>query len=166
MAKGKYRIRQAGHDDVGEVVTVRAEIFQEAYADLLPEPARTAQATPERLAASEEFWRGLLHRGEYLWILTTAESQRIVGMAHACLARDADPPQSLELAMLNVHAEARGSGAADRLLTTAIGDAPAYLWVLDGNERAQAFYRRHGFVADGTSKPYGHGVDEIRMVRD
>jgi len=38
------------------------------------------------------------------------------------------------------------------------------LWVADPNPRAQAFYRKHGFVADGTARFEG-GVREIRMVR-
>ncbi len=38
------------------------------------------------------------------------------------------------------------------------------LWVADPNPRAQAFYRKHGFVADGTVQ-VEDGVREIRMVR-
>ena len=40
----------------------------------------------------------------------------------------------------------------------------AALWVADPNPRAQAFYRKHGFVADGTAQ-VEDGVREIRMVR-
>jgi predicted GNAT family N-acyltransferase len=38
------------------------------------------------------------------------------------------------------------------------------LWVADPNPRAQAFYRKHGFVADGSAQ-VEDGVREIRMVR-
>jgi predicted GNAT family N-acyltransferase len=38
------------------------------------------------------------------------------------------------------------------------------LWVADPNPRAQAFYRKHGFVADGAAQ-VEDGVREIRMVR-
>ena len=38
------------------------------------------------------------------------------------------------------------------------------LWVADPNPRAQAFYRKHGFVADGAAQAEG-GMREIRMVR-
>ena len=38
------------------------------------------------------------------------------------------------------------------------------LWVADPNPRAQAFYRKHGFVADGTAQ-VEDGVREVRMVR-
>jgi hypothetical protein len=40
---------------------------------------------------------------------------------------------------------------------------PAALWLADPNPRAQAFYRKHGFVADGTAR-VEDGVREIRMV--
>jgi ribosomal protein S18 acetylase RimI-like enzyme len=50
------------------------------------------------------------------------------------------------------------------LLTRAIGDAPAYLWMLKGNDRAQRFYERHGFAFDGTEKTCPEGID-ARMVR-
>lgn len=48
-----------------------------------------------------------------------------------------------------------GTGLADRLLLEVLGDAPAVLWVLDGNARAEAFYRRHGFEALGPPAPLG-----------
>ena len=39
----------------------------------------------------------------------------------------------------------------------------AVLWVADPNPRAQAFYRKHGFVPDGTAQ-VEDGVREIRMI--
>jgi hypothetical protein len=41
---------------------------------------------------------------------------------------------------------------------------PARVEEADPNPRAQAFYRKHGFVADGTAQVEA-GVREIRMVR-
>jgi ribosomal protein S18 acetylase RimI-like enzyme len=52
------------------------------------------------------------------------------------------------------------------LLDVAIGREAASLWVLEGNERAMAFYRRNGFTADGArADEEFFGVSEIRMVR-
>ena len=59
-----------------------------------------------------------------------------------------------------------GTGLAARLLQEALGERAAYLWVLEGNERAVAFYRRHGFAFDGGRQPYeSTGATELRMVR-
>lgn len=68
--------------------------------------------------------------------------------------------------MLNVLAAHHGTGLADLLLAELVGERAAYLWVLDGNARAQAFYRRHGFAVDGATKPHPPtGTTELRMVR-
>ena len=40
------------------------------------------------------------------------------------------------------------------------------LWVFEGNDRAVAFYRRHGLQPDGESMfDVDTGVPEIRMTR-
>jgi hypothetical protein len=51
--------------------------------------------------------------------------------------------------------------SAGRALLEAIDPAEsAALWVADPNPRAHAFYRKHGFVADGTAQ-VEDGVREI-----
>jgi len=57
-----------------------------------------------------------------------------------------------ELRAVNVLEAHHGSGLADLLMEQLAGDEPATLWVVRGNEGAVAFYRRHGFRADGTAK--------------
>jgi GNAT superfamily N-acetyltransferase len=70
-----------------------------------------------------------------------------------------------QLYVLYVCASDHGTGAGRALLEAVIDPAEAaVLWVADPNPRAQAFYRRHGFVPDGTAKA-ADGVREIRMVR-
>lgn len=96
-----------------------------------------------------------------------AEGQdEIVGIATAGVSRDPDAPTPWELYSINTLASVHGTGLADELLAAAVGERPASLWVLVTNARAQAFYRRHGFVADGATKVHeASGVDEVRMVR-
>jgi len=69
------------------------------------------------------------------------------------------------LYVLYVYAADHGTGAGLPLLESVLDPAePAALWVADPNPRAQAFYRKHGFAADGTARSED-GVREIRMVR-
>ena len=49
-----------------------------------------------------------------------------------------------------------------------LGTDAAYLWIIDGNERAHRFYVKHGFVDFGESVPAGQtwgGTPMHRMVR-
>ena len=78
------------------------------------------------------------------------------------------PPQRLGAQLSSaqyVHAADHGTGAGPALLNAVIDpEESAALWVADPNPRAHAFYRRHGFVADGTTQ-VEDGVREVRMVR-
>jgi len=78
---------------------------------------------------------------------------------------DAGPAWARQLYVLYVRAADHGTGAGPALLEAVVapGESVA-LWVADPNPRAQAFYRKHGFVPDGTTQ-VEDGVREIRMVR-
>ncbi|KQZ11339.1 hypothetical protein ASD23_04540 [Agromyces sp. Root1464] len=91
---------------------------------------------------------------------------RIVGWANTSAGRDADGPRDLELEGLYVLDAHHGTGVGQALLDAAIGDRPAYLWALADNPRAHGFYRRNGFVADGTRKFDDlWQITEVRFVR-
>jgi GNAT superfamily N-acetyltransferase len=67
--------------------------------------------------------------------------------------------------VLYVLAADHGTGAGAALLEAVVDpEESVALWVADPNPRAHAFYRKHGFIADGTSQIDG-GIREIRMVR-
>ncbi len=91
----------------------------------------------------------------------------VVGYSAAGPGRDDDAPLALELYALYLLAAHQRTGTGRALLVDAIGDGPAYLWVLARNTRAQEFYRRHGFELDGTARPldYFEGLIEVRMQR-
>jgi ribosomal protein S18 acetylase RimI-like enzyme len=149
-------------EDLDEMGRVHVQVWREAYAGLLPadylaglDPSLSATRWKERFGSSAELsW----------WL--ARDDDGIVGMATSGPARDDDPPAALELYAINVLRRAHGSGLADDLMAHAIGERPAYLWVLEGNDRALAFYRRHGFGDEGGRKPEPDtGVVEIRMAR-
>ncbi len=86
-----------------------------------------------------------------------------------------------EVASLYVDPAAWQAGSGDRLLRAGLeqlhldGCSTVFLWVAQENERAQRFYRRRGFAADGATETYRlqpWGVDLgvelgiVRLVRD
>jgi ribosomal protein S18 acetylase RimI-like enzyme len=151
-------------DDADEVARVHVRVWQEAYAGLMPD-AYLEGLDPEAFATS---WRERLLApgpGVHSWL--ARDDEGVVGITTSGPSRDADAPTGLQLYAINVLARGHGSGVADALLVSAVGDRPAYLWVAEGNGRARAFYRKHGFTDDGV---LGHfpdtGTPEVRMSRD
>ena len=99
-----------------------------------------------------------------IWV-ATADGE-VVGWANTSAGREADRPRDLELEGLYVLDEYHGAGVGQALLDAAIGKRPAYLWALDDNPRAHAFYRRNSFELDGVSKIDDYWqVREVRFVR-
>lgn len=171
---GQYRIELArSRPELRAGVLVNVQAWQQSYRGFLGDDVIDQRATEEAIEARADDWAAAALAGTSFWIASDRLDGHVVGVANACPARDEDAPTALELAMLYVLDEAKGSGLADALLQTAIGDAPAYLWTFAGNERAFSFYRRHGFVLDGATKLAGNLTTspsapvptELRLVR-
>jgi ribosomal protein S18 acetylase RimI-like enzyme len=158
-----WTIRRPTLDDLDEMGRVHVRVWQEAYAGLMPDDYLAALDP----TAGPRHWRDRIadpSLGVDWWL--ARDEHGVVGMAASGPPRDEDAPVPLELYAINVLRRAHATGLADELLAHAIGDRPAYLWVLEGNARAQAFYRRHGFTDQGDRKPEPDtGAVEIRMVR-
>jgi ribosomal protein S18 acetylase RimI-like enzyme len=141
-------VRPARHDDAPVLADLHLQVWDEAYAGLIDSAllrARRERPRPVR----EGMWRERLAACP-TWV---AESDgQIVGWVQAGAGRDPDEP-GLELMSLYVISAVYGTGIGRRLMFEAIADRPAYLWVLEGNERAIRFYERHGFRFDGKAKP-------------
>jgi ribosomal protein S18 acetylase RimI-like enzyme len=157
-----WTIARPTPDDLDEMGRVHIEVWREAYAGLLPDdylagldPTFGPTRWRERFGSDPDLpW----------WI--ARDEDGIVGMVTAGPPRDDDAPVPWELYAINLLRRAHGSGLADELMGLAVGDRPAYLWVLEGNDRAITFYRRHGFVDEGGRKPEPDtGAVEIRMAR-
>ena len=89
----------------------------------------------------------------------------LIGIAMSGLPLDAGAVWARQLYVLYVLAADQGTGAGSALLEAIVDPEESLaLWVADPNPRAQAFYLKHGFVADGAAQVEG-GVREIRMVR-
>jgi GNAT superfamily N-acetyltransferase len=150
--------------DADEVGRVHVRVWQEAYAGLMPADYLDG-LDPVAFAAH---WIEMLARpsaGVGHWL--ARDERGVVGITSSGPARDHEAPVPFELYAINVLVRGHGSGVARDLLAHAIGDAAAYLWVLEANQRARAFYGRHGFADDGGRKQEPDtGALEVRMSRD
>ncbi|TNB74612.1 GNAT family N-acetyltransferase [Arthrobacter sp. BB-1] len=160
-----YVLRRATPEDAEAVVLMHTLAHEECYPHLLSPAffAARRKAIPERVDRRRTYLDVADPR-----IIAVDANNEVVGLADAGPGRDEDSPVPLELYSIYVLGRAQGTGLGTALLRAAVGESPAYLWVLEDNVRAQAFYRRHGFLPDGKRgllPPDWEEVPEIQMVR-
>lgn len=82
-------------------------------------------------------------------------------------SRDESPPADDELYAIDVLKEHHGSGLADMMMLASVGETgPRMLWVLTGNGRARAFYRRYGFTDTSILEHHDpFNADNLLMTR-
>ena len=136
-------IRSASVADVPGIAEFQTRCWREVYAGLVPQDYLDRVGAPGRDAR----WRERISAGSRA-VALAEQAGHIVGVVSWGTTRLLDAPD-LELMSLYVSSIERGHGLGAELLTHAVNDDPAHLWVFEDNIRAQAFYRKHGFVADG-----------------
>jgi ribosomal protein S18 acetylase RimI-like enzyme len=157
-------VRPARVDDVAQMARVTVRCWQETYRGLMPDAVLD---DPSLIAARERFRTAALTDERYREnrVAVAERDEQLVGIAMSGPPLDAAAAWARQLYVLYVHAADHGTGAGPALLKAVVDpEESAALWVADPNPRAQAFYRKHGFVADGRSQ-VEDGVREIRMVR-
>jgi GNAT superfamily N-acetyltransferase len=160
-----YQLRQATPEDAGAVVHFHTLAHEQSYGHLLsPAFFRGRRASiRERVEQRRPHLAGADPR-----IVAVDGNNNIVGLADAGPGRDDNGPANLELYSIFALRHTYGTGLAAALLSAAIGDSPAYLWVLRENPRAQAFYLKHGFRPDGVTgllPAEWENLPQLRMVR-
>ncbi len=161
-------VRRAEPVDARTIAEIHVRSWQSGYAGILSEQFLTElQVDPKA-----DRWRQTLdnpaHRSTN-WVVELDGA--IVGFAGLAPSRDddLDPRHWRELMTIYLLPESWGTGAAHALAAKCLDDTHQhFLWVLAANARAQTFYRKLGFVADGCEKPITIGdrtVQELRMRR-
>jgi ribosomal protein S18 acetylase RimI-like enzyme len=155
-------LRRAESADAAAGAALHIACWRDAYA-----PHVDATVLEQRLADADRWltaWTKQLADGPPR-VLAEADGA-LVGFAVVGSSRDEDAPTPTELYALYTRAAWWGTGLGQRLWDAVAPDQPCSLWVLEANQRAQGFYRRNGFVADGAREHYA-GLDawEARMVR-
>ncbi|HTN56363.1 MAG TPA: GNAT family N-acetyltransferase [Microbacterium sp.] len=155
MPVERMLIRSATVADAHGLAVVHVRSWQEAYRGLMPQRVLDGLSIAER----EANWARIMaetRRGSQT--LVVEHEGAIVGWAGFGDARDADAVGTAELWGIYAHPDAWSTGVGHLLIESveqalrADGHELAYLWVLEGNERAVAFYERHGWSADGGVK--------------
>ncbi len=161
----QFTLRRPVPADAPALIDMKAKAWRQTYTGVVRQSV--IDALDENRERRLEGMTQLIAAEQITFCMATDELQRVVGVAASGPGRDENPPPGIELEMIYVLAEAYGSGLGTELADAVLGDGPAYLWVLEGNGRAEAFYRNIGFLPDGSRK-YDDGLDmhEIRMVRD
>lgn len=164
---GRFVVRQARRKDFAEAAAVQALCLREIGEGVIPPEALDELTGPQTVRATVDSWQQLTEAGATVWVIDDLLDMKIVGVAMTQPATDPDAPTPLELSTLHVMPVARTCGAADALITTALGDRSAHFWVFKDNLRAQHFLRRHGFEVepDSADNSLG-GVILERMVRE
>jgi GNAT superfamily N-acetyltransferase len=158
------QVREAVDADAEALTDLHLDAWDESYAGLMPADvlAERRADVPARVAS----WRETLRSGvSRTLVAADPATGRLVGFVSSGPGRTPAPGlPDLEVMALYVRAEVYGAGVGHELLRAAIGAAPAYLWVLDGNTRAIGFYEGQGFAFDGGTEPTPYG-EHRRMVR-
>ena len=163
-----FQIRSAVPADAFAVADVHVRAWQVAYRELLPADYLAA-LRPEDRAARYDFTHTDPAK-PHTRIAVAGET--ILGFA--TFMPSADPPGDGELCALYIDPDRWGQGFGVALIAdarsrmAAEGFRQAVLWVLNGNSRADRFYRRDGWSPDGRRKRdviWGIEVEDLRYLR-
>ena len=159
---GLMHVRPGDPDDVEDVGRLHALSRRAAYAHLVDADALRLLTTESQAG----FWQDRLRADPPPNALFVVETTRgVEGFTYGS-ARG----QQATLHAIHVLPDMLGSGAGqllhDRLLEqfTHWGCTQAELSVLSGNDRAQAFYRRNGWLPDGRGAEHAIGGVTVPVV--
>ena len=156
MAPEDVTIRPATTADAEAIARVDIASWRGAYSEILSDSYLSSLDVSERAGR----WNAAVAARD-VTVLVAEDESGTVGFTSVGPSRDEDAePGNLEIYAIYLHPRAWGSGVARDLMRTVLdGLAPGTvvsLWILQGNDRAQHFYRRHGFQPDGTER-----IDDI-----
>lgn len=164
------QIAMALPSDALAMSKIHKAAWQAAYRGLLPEDYLSAIADDRWVGSFEKV---LNENTTQAWLLKV--KGQTVACAFAGPSRYGGYEGSLELISIYCLPEYWGTGMGSRLFQCVLDYATKNqyiqigLWVLEGNERAIAFYERLGFQADGATMPMtigGKPVLERRYLLD
>ena len=140
---------------------VHWQTWREAYDDLLPAEFQETMTLERCRFFSQKYPENTL---------IAIVDMKVVGFISYGNYRD-ETIRAGEIIALYVLKDYYGKGIAQKLMKEALSTleqfSEIFLWVLNENKRAIAFYQKMGFTFDGQEKilDLGKPITEIRMVR-
>lgn len=165
-------VRLADPGDAAAIAELHARSFATAY-EHLPLTRRSAVTELEHKIA---FWESRLGRLDEA-TLVAVEAGTVIAFVHFGPTPDPDGDDATgHIFSVHVEPSLAGSGVGGRLVEDAVrslgadGYDTVTLWAVGENERAQRFYARHGWRADGATRVEklaigGEDGDEVEVVR-
>ena len=158
--------RDATAEDAGLISHIFSTSWRKTYRGIIPEDYL------RRLP--DDYWvpsmRSWLGSGQ-LYGLIALEDKRPVGCVIYGRGRDADHADWGEIVSLYTLPECMRRGVGGALLNEALrllredGHERVYLWAIEGNAIADAFYRKHGFRCTQDRVPYRIGGADVADLR-
>jgi GNAT superfamily N-acetyltransferase len=158
-------VRLATVDDADTIGRIQVETWRAAYTGLMPDEVIARFDVESR----QQLWRVWFDQPWPGSVVFVAEHDgRVIGFANFGPCREEE--RAGELYAIYVLPTSWGTGAGRALIQRteesmrSSGFGEAILWVLEGNERAERFYRAAGWEPDGrkVDQFQGAAVSELR----
>jgi len=156
------RFRAAGPDDAPAIATLHADSWQRHYRGAFSDSFLDGDVAGYLLP----LWTGRLASPDprARTIIAETETGAVVGLAHTILGED--PVWGAFLDNLHVSYELKRQGIGARLLALTgqeVVDSGLYLWVLEQNSAARAFYAARGGSCVESAEVQPPGGDLARL---
>lgn len=155
-------LRPATAADSPLLAAMHTASWQATYRALLPEAFLAHEVGEERAA----YWRARMEApGDDRRLVLIAELDRATPVGFVCVERQPGSPWGVLLDNLHALPAHQGIGVGKRLMQAAQdwaraqGEAQLYLYVLEGNAPAIAFYERQGWRYSGSEPDHMGGAD-------
>ncbi|MEM1105296.1 MAG: GNAT family N-acetyltransferase [Pseudomonadota bacterium] len=153
----RFDVRRAGAADAALLSLIGQATFLETYFPLIPGPALSAHCQIAHSVAAYDRQLASADRRAAAWLLEHGDTRAPVGYALVC------PPDlpacagkwDVELQRIYCFSSLHRQGLGEALLAAAlqharnVGAPRLWLGVYQGNHRALAFYKKHGFESAG-----------------
>jgi ribosomal protein S18 acetylase RimI-like enzyme len=165
------QIRDVGREDAAGLAKVQVAAWMAVYRGLISDAFLDGMNVEEW----EARWSERLSEDGLPPVRVAVRDNTIVGFTRLAIpSRDQDAAEDVaEVAAINVDPDAWRAGIGTALMHDAFkrlrreGWRAVTLWVVEGNQRAEAFYKRLGFTYEGATQAHeAMGATLLRMHLD